>query len=78
MRKAILTAIVAVMSSTAHAESYRLIHAIGNKEHEAGRGLTKVECEAKKSELKIVATSLGTYNEATGFGSITCLPESMF
>lgn len=71
-------AAMAGSSIGAHAESYRLIHAIGNVEHEAARGLSKRECEAQKAELKAVAEALGTYNERTGHGSITCLPESIF
>ncbi len=59
-------------------ETYRLIQAIGNSEHESARGLSKAECEARKSDLKKVATALGTYDENTGLGSITCLPESSF
>ncbi len=59
-------------------ETYRLIHALGNSENEAARGLSKTECERRKQDLKVVSTSLGTYNEATGYGSITCLPESSF
>ena len=60
------------------AETYRLVHAIGNTENVSARNLSKAECETRKSELKSVATALGTYNEATGHGSITCLPESDF
>jgi hypothetical protein len=63
---------------SARAETYRLIHAIGNAEHEAARSLSKSECEAQKKELKAIATALGTYNEQTGYGSITCLPEAFF
>ncbi len=59
-------------------ETYRLIQAIGDTEHESARGLSKAECESRKSELKKVATTLGTYDEKTGAGSITCLPESLF
>ncbi len=81
MRKfTIVAASISIMGLTSgvHAETYRLIHAIGNEEHEAARGLSKSECEARKAELKSVATALGTYNESTGYGSITCLPESVF
>jgi len=60
------------------AETYSLVHAIGNTESIAAKGLTKVECEARKSELKKVAEALGTYNERTGRGSITCLPDSLY
>lgn len=59
-------------------EAYRLVHAIGNTENVVARGLSKSECEAQKSELKQVASALGTYNEATGHGSITCLSEQYF
>lgn len=59
-------------------ETYRLIQAIGNTERESARGLTKGECERRRDELKAVATGVGTYDEATGHGSITCLPESFF
>jgi hypothetical protein len=56
-------------------ETYALVHAIGNAENVAARGLSKAECESRKADLKATATALGTYNEARGFGSITCLPE---
>lgn len=59
-------------------ETYRLIHAIGNDENEVDRGLSKSECHRRRDDLKKTATALGTYNEATGHGSITCLPESFF
>ncbi|MBX3504458.1 MAG: hypothetical protein KF895_03190 [Parvibaculum sp.] len=59
-------------------ETYRLIHAIGNDEKEIARGLSKPECEARKREYKTVADALGAYDEAAGYGSITCLPESLF
>lgn len=59
-------------------ETYRLVFALGNTERIVSKGLDKQECEKQKAELKIVATSLGTYNEAAGIGSITCLPESFF
>jgi len=65
-------------TTAAKSETYRLIHAIGNNENEAARGLSKAECDRRKQDLKVVATSLGTYNESTGYGSITCLPESSF
>jgi len=59
-------------------ETYRLVQAIGNSEKVHAKGLSKAECEAKKRELKAVAEAIGTYNEKTGFGSITCLPDSFF
>lgn len=62
----------------ASAETFQLIHARGNDETEAVRGLSRAECERRRDELKAVATQLGTYNEALGIGSITCLPESVF
>ena len=71
-------ALVALPSIAHAAETYRLIHAVGNDEREVARGLSKSECEARKEEYKAVAGQLGTYNEATGNGSITCLPESFF
>ena len=73
-----LAAITMVITTEVHAETYRLIHATGNVEHESARGLSKGECEVWKKELKIVAEALGTYNERLGVGSITCLPESFF
>lgn len=57
-------------------ETYRLIQAIGNTEQEVARGLPLYECQIRRDELKEIATGLGTYNEAVGYGSITCLPES--
>jgi hypothetical protein len=68
-------------TSAAHAETdetYRLVHAIGNDEHFVDTGLSKAECEVRKREYKAVAEALGTHNESLGFGSITCLPESLF
>jgi hypothetical protein len=68
-------------ASAAHAETdetYRLVHAIGNDEHFVDTGLSKAECEVRKREYKAVAEALGTHNESLGFGSITCLPESLF
>lgn len=64
--------------TTAFAETYRLVHAIGNSERISAKGLSKAECEAKKRELKSVASAIGTYNERLGIGSITCLSESLF
>lgn len=59
-------------------ETYRLVQAIGNSEKVHAKGLSKEECETRKRELKAVAEGIGTYNEKTGFGSITCLPDSLF
>ncbi len=63
---------------TTPTDTYRLVHAIGNTENVVARDLSKSECEAQKSELKQVASALGTYNETTGHGSITCLSEQYF
>ncbi|MBP0439583.1 hypothetical protein [Tianweitania sediminis] len=54
------------------AETYRLIHAIGNSETLIAKGLSKNECARMKQErLKIIAlTGVG--------GSVSCLPESVF
>lgn len=65
-------------ASAAQAETYRLVHAIGNAEKVVAKGLSKPECETRKRELKTVAEKMGTYNERLGIGSITCLPESLF
>ena len=76
--KGIAVAAGLTISTSALAETYRLVHAIGDTEKVTAKGLTKEECEARKKELKAVATALGTYNESTGYGSITCLPDSLF
>lgn len=60
------------------AATYRLVHTIGNDEHVAGRDLSALDCETRKQDLKATATALGTFNEQTGYGSIACLPESLF
>jgi len=73
----LLLATTAMTGSRAHAETYRLVQAIGNSERESARNLTKSECEERKRDLKIVAQALGTYNEETGYGSVACLPESL-
>lgn len=65
-------------SPSTPAETYRLVHAIGNTEHVAATGLTRQDCRARQADLKATATALGTFNEKTGYGSITCLPESLF
>lgn len=59
-------------------ETYRLIFAIGNEESEIEGWLSEDECHERRDELKATADALGAYNEAAGFGSITCLPESLF
>lgn len=56
----------------AEAESYRLVHAVGNNETVMAKGLTKSECEARKKDNTTVAAALGAG------GSITCLPETLF
>jgi hypothetical protein len=71
-------AVVSYGTVSSAAETYRLVQAIGNDEHIAAKGLPKAECETRKRELKAVAEKLGTYNEQTGYGSITCLPDSYF
>ncbi|WMT90158.1 hypothetical protein [Pelagibacterium sp. H642] len=78
MRAFAVFAVILTMTTPAFAETYRLIHAIGNDENVVASGLEKDECEQRKSDLKEVATALGTYNERTGYGSITCLPDSFF
>lgn len=65
-------------SQASSSETYVLVQAIGNTERVSAKGLSKPECESRKAELKQVATALGTFNESTGHGSITCLPESDF
>ena len=62
----------------ASSDTYRLVQALGNTERVSARGLSKRECESRKRELKEVATALGTFDEQTGYGSITCLPDSLF
>lgn len=59
------------------AETYRLVHAIGNTEKVSAKGLSKDECDARKRELKAISEKIGTYNERTGYGSITCIAESI-
>ncbi len=56
--------------SAAQAETYRLIQALGNTEHESARGLSKPECEEKKRELNAIGEALGTS------GSIKATPFS--
>lgn len=59
-------------AAAAHAETYRLVHAIGDDEKVIAKDLSKRECETRKNEQKTIATALGVG------GSITCLPESLF
>lgn len=61
-----------MVGTSAQAETYRLVHAIGNSERVSAKGLSKAECERRKAELKAVASALGAG------GSITCLPERIF
>lgn len=78
MRRVAIAAIAVLVASVANAETYRLIHALGNSEREVARGLSKGECTVRKRELIATAEALGTHNEKLGIGSITCLPESVF
>lgn len=78
MLRIVLTAGLTIAATAAYAETYRLVHAIGNAETVVAKGLSKEECEKQKAERKAVATALGTYNEASGKGSIVCLPDSDF
>lgn len=59
-------------SSKKNAETYRLVHAIGNTERINAVGLSKSECEMRRDDAKIIAVSIGAG------GSITCLPENLF
>lgn len=59
-------------------ETYRLVHAIGNKETVLAKGLSESECRRRKSDNIAVAEALGIHNERLGIGSITCLPDSLF
>lgn len=54
------------------AETYRLVHAIGNEERVIAKGMTKRGCEARKREHIAVAGALGAG------GTTTCLPDSFF
>ncbi len=77
MRGLAIAAIAVLTASGAHADTYRLIHALGNSEREVARGLSKGECTVRKRELIATTEALGMHNEKLGIGSITCLPESM-
>jgi hypothetical protein len=59
-------------------ETYRLVQALGNSERVSAKGLSKAECEARKRDLKAVSEAIGTTNDRSGRGSITCLPDSLF
>jgi hypothetical protein len=74
---AIATGSAAHVSEAAAAETYSLVHAIGNHERVSAKGLSKADCEVRKKELKAIAEALGSYNEKAGKGSITCLPDSL-
>ncbi len=77
MRRFGLALVATLAATSASAETYRLIHAIGNTEREVARDLSKDECRVRKQELIEVAEALGIHNERLGIGSITCLPESL-
>lgn len=78
MRRIVITGLALAAAAPAAAETYRLVHAIGNTEKHVARNLSKSECETRKQELIGAASGVGLHNEATGQGSITCLPESFF
>lgn len=78
MRRLLLAIGVSLVATSAMAETYRLVHALGNSERAVEKNLSKRDCEARKTEYKKVAEALGTYNERLGHGSITCLPDSFF
>jgi len=71
---------IAVLAATlsAAAETYRLVHAVGNSERVVAKGLSKSECEALKRDHVKIAEALGVHSESLGIGSITCLPDSLF
>lgn len=72
MKILIIASSAILLVAAAKAETYRLIHAIGNTEKVSAKGLTKAECEKRKKDLKIVADTTGAG------GSVTCLPDSLF
>lgn len=72
MRVIAVAVLFAMGSSAAYAETYRLVHAVGNDEQVVAKDLSKSDCERQRDEYKIVAAALGTG------GSVTCLPESFF
>ncbi len=71
-KTAIVAAAILLTSAPGFAETYRLVHAIGNTERVSAKDLSKRECDTRKAELKSTAAALGTG------GSITCLPDSLF
>ncbi|QKC99175.1 hypothetical protein [Mesorhizobium sp. NZP2298] len=54
--------------SKAQIEGFSLVHAIGNAENVAAKGLPKYECESMKVSLKAAAGVLSG-------GSVTCIPD---
>jgi len=65
-------------TSAAVAETYRLIHAIGNSEKVLAKGHSKRDFEPMKTDRIAIAEALGIHSERLGTGSITCLHESLF
>lgn len=78
MRMVAIAAVGTLIASSVSAETYRLVHALGNSEKEVARELSKDECAVKKRELIRTAEAIGVHSERLGIGSITCLPESLF
>ena len=78
MLRLVLVCCFTFASDAAFAETYRLVHAIGNTERYVAKGLSKRACNERKIEYIKVAEGLGTHSESLGIGSITCLPESLF
>lgn len=56
----------------AKAETYRLVHAIGNSENYVLKNKSWSECQYQKGEYSQIVTLMGAG------GSVTCLPESDF
>jgi hypothetical protein len=75
---ALISLFLAGTSCAFSAETYRLVHAIGNSERIVAKGLSKAECQAMKKDRIAIAEALGIHSERLGVGSITCLPESDF
>lgn len=67
-----------LVAFTAQAETFRLVHAVGDAERVVERGLSEEECKARKREHVAVSEGLGIHSQHKGIGSITCLPESVF
>lgn len=78
MKRIVVALLLTLAASAAHAESYRLVHAIGNDEKTIAKELSKQDCEAMKKDRVAIAEALGIHSERLGIGSITCLPESLF